>query len=76
MPMVFIRRYVYNNFDASVGLLLEQIWEETLKAMIKYHPSFQETVDEIWLFDAVNQGDSAIVNEGNLGDICESEGSL
>ena len=27
-------------------------------------------VEEIWLYDAVNMGDSALLNEGRLGSIC------
>jgi hypothetical protein len=49
-----------------------QSWEETLKAMVKHHPNFHDTVDEMWLLDAANQGDSAIINEGYLGDVCKS----
>jgi hypothetical protein len=40
--------------------------------MVKHYPNLQDTVDEMWLLDAVNQGDSAIINEGYLGDMCES----
>ena len=49
-----------------------QSWEETLKAMVKHYPNFHDTVDEMWLLDAVNHGDSAIINEGYLGDVCKS----
>jgi hypothetical protein len=40
--------------------------------MVKHYPDLQDTVEEMWLLDAVNQGDSAIINEGYLGDVCKS----
>jgi hypothetical protein len=40
--------------------------------MVKHYPNLHDTVDEMWLPDAVNQGDSAIINEGYLGDVCKS----
>jgi hypothetical protein len=40
--------------------------------MVKHYPNLQDTVHEMWLLDAVNQGDSAIINEGYLGDVCRS----
>lgn len=30
-------------------------------------------VEEIWLYDAVNMGDSALLNEGRLGNICRHQ---
>ncbi|PVG01633.1 hypothetical protein CPB86DRAFT_752949 [Serendipita vermifera] len=47
----------------------KETWEETLKATVAHHPAFNETVDEIWLLDSVNHGDSAVINEGKLGTI-------
>jgi hypothetical protein len=40
--------------------------------MVKHHPNLHDTIDEMWLLDAVNQGDSALINEGYLGDACKS----
>jgi hypothetical protein len=39
--------------------------------MVKHYPNLEDTVDEMWLLDAVNQADSALLNEGYLGDICK-----
>lgn len=50
--------------------ICQQTWEETMRAVILQLPGFNETVDELWLLDSVNHGDSALINEGKLGDIC------
>ncbi|KAG8755494.1 hypothetical protein FRC14_003992 [Serendipita sp. 396] len=47
----------------------KETWEESLKAFFSHSTLIGSIVDEIWLFDAANHGDSAILNEGKLGDI-------
>ncbi|KAF8336443.1 Alpha/beta hydrolase fold-1, partial [Cantharellus anzutake] len=46
-------------------------WEPTIKHLIELsdNPRTGIHVDEIWSFEAVNHGDSALINEGKLGDV-------
>ncbi|KZT00375.1 alpha/beta-hydrolase [Laetiporus sulphureus 93-53] len=47
-----------------------QIWEPTLEHLLKKmqgHPSV--AIDEIWSFESVQHGDSALFNEHNLSDV-------
>lgn len=36
----------------------------------------EEPIEEIWSLDMVNQGDSAVLNKGVLGENCESVGAI
>lgn len=33
--------------------------------------SQESNIDEIWAIDAVNHGDSALINQSEHGDVCE-----
>lgn len=48
-------------------------WETTLRHLIELCDKRATGIhiDEIWALDIVNQGDSALVNKGKLGDVCE-----
>ncbi|KAJ1301035.1 hypothetical protein OPQ81_003456 [Rhizoctonia solani] len=48
----------------------KEIWETTLRYLLS-SPKGQASVDEIWALDAANHGDSALLNENNLGEIYE-----
>ncbi|CEL59021.1 Peroxisomal membrane protein LPX1 OS=Saccharomyces cerevisiae (strain ATCC 204508 / S288c) GN=LPX1 PE=1 SV=1 [Rhizoctonia solani AG-1 IB] len=48
----------------------KEIWETTLRYLLST-PQGQASVDEIWALDAANHGDSALLNEKNLGEIFE-----
>ena len=50
-------------------------WEETLKYSVSGEPA-ASLVEEIWVYDAVNMGDSALLNEGRLGNICRHQRDL
>ncbi|ELU38642.1 alpha/beta hydrolase family domain-containing protein [Rhizoctonia solani AG-1 IA] len=48
----------------------KEIWETTLRYLLST-PQGQVSIDEIWALDAVNHGDSALLNKENLGEIFE-----
>ncbi|GAB1520382.1 hypothetical protein RhiTH_003457 [Rhizoctonia solani] len=48
----------------------KEIWETTLRYLLST-PQGQASIDEIWALDAVNHGDSALLNKENLGEIFE-----
>lgn len=37
-----------------------------------HYSGLNDVIDEIWLLEPVNHGDSALLNEGRLGNICEA----
>ncbi|KAF9503721.1 hypothetical protein BS47DRAFT_1309373, partial [Hydnum rufescens UP504] len=49
----------------------KEVWESTIKHLISFvaRPSTGIHIDEIWSIDAVNSGDSALLNEKYLGDV-------
>ena len=49
-----------------------QTWDITLAHLLELNAASKDPIDiaEIWLFEAANHGDSAIVNAGKLGAIC------
>ncbi|KAJ1301034.1 hypothetical protein OPQ81_003455 [Rhizoctonia solani] len=48
----------------------KEIWETTLRYLLSTFQG-QASIDEIWALDAVNHGDSGILNKDNLGEIFE-----
>jgi hypothetical protein len=52
--------------------IMAKIWEPTIKHLISLcdRPSSGIHIDEIWSIDAANSGDSALLNEKYLGDVC------
>ncbi|CAE6492286.1 unnamed protein product [Rhizoctonia solani] len=48
----------------------KEIWETTLKYLLST-PQGQGSIDEIWALDAVNHGDSGLLNKDSLGEIFE-----
>lgn len=48
---------------------LRQIWEPTILEMITLARTFELDIDEIWTFEAVQHGDSALLNDKNLRDV-------
>jgi hypothetical protein len=53
---------------------LLKTWEPAFKHIINLsdQPAGGPHIDEIWSLDAVNSGDSAILNASHLGDVCKS----
>lgn len=51
---------------------LEQTWEPTLAHLLLQNVESPDPVDitEIWLWEAINHGDSALINSNNLGGLC------
>ena len=51
-----------------------QTWEPTIRHLIDLNenPKTGIYIDEVWSFEAVNTGDSGLVNEGKFTDGCES----
>ena len=49
-----------------------QIWEPVLLELIKQRETTHasDQIAEIWAWEAVNHGDSYLLNEQNLGGIC------
>lgn len=49
------------------------MWEPTLDALISRskEASSGPWIEEIWCLDAVQHGDSALLNADNLGGLCE-----
>uniref|UniRef100_A0A0W0F7K7 AB hydrolase-1 domain-containing protein n=1 Tax=Moniliophthora roreri TaxID=221103 RepID=A0A0W0F7K7_MONRR len=69
-----LNRYVRTIETQKQGLTLfcahangfnKEIWEPTLATLLS-SPHIQSSVQEIWAWDAVNHGDSALLNVGNL----------
>ncbi|KAK0194525.1 alpha beta-hydrolase [Armillaria mellea] len=70
-------RYARKNTDGS-GLTLffthangfcKEIWETTISSFLSSRS--ERYVSEMWVWDAVNQGDSALLNRGNLNSLCD-----
>ena len=57
---------------AQDRLTFEQIWEPTLRELVVENAASPEPLDiqEIWLWEAVNHGDAALINAGKLGGLC------
>ena len=53
---------------------ISQTWEPTIRHLIELsdNPKSGIYIDEIWSFEAVNHGNSVLINEGKLVDVCES----
>jgi hypothetical protein len=46
------------------------VWEPMLRYLMSATKSGEVVFDEIWTWEAVNHGDSALLNEENLGALC------
>jgi hypothetical protein len=55
-----------------------KIWETTFRYIISAMEDspHSSNITEIWAIDAVNHGDSATLNTGKIGDVCESGASF
>ncbi|KAK0484609.1 alpha beta-hydrolase [Armillaria novae-zelandiae] len=69
-------RYTRKNTDGK-GLTLffthangfcKEIWEATISSFLSSRS--ERYVSEMWVWDAVNQGDSALLNRGRLNSLC------
>lgn len=52
-----------------------ETWEPTIEEVLNVlsqEGGESLAVEEIWSLDAINQGDSGVLNEGALGESCES----
>ena len=77
--MVYTKRHVSTVLSNYADILTRypfwniQTWEPTFRHIIEL--SNRKTtgicIDEIWSIDFANAGDSALVNAGNLGDVCK-----
>jgi hypothetical protein len=77
MPTDFIKRSVLLFISLCSPYSIDKfakIWEPTFKHLISLcdRPASGVHIDEIWSIDAVNSGDSALLNQKSLGDVCES----
>ncbi|KAH8920985.1 hypothetical protein BT69DRAFT_367098 [Atractiella rhizophila] len=50
--------------------LHKETWEPFIYHLVQGHPNLR--ISEIWALDVVQQGDSAILNEGKIGDVHDS----
>ncbi|KAK0205389.1 alpha beta-hydrolase [Desarmillaria ectypa] len=71
-----LNRYIRKNTDGK-GLTLflahangfcKEIWEKTISSFLSSRS--EPYVSEMWVWDAVNQGDSALLNRGKLNSLC------
>jgi hypothetical protein len=59
------------------GLMDAQTWEPALLSLIKSLEHERSVfVEEVWAWEAVNHGDSALLNASHLGGVCMSARSL
>ncbi|KAJ3012757.1 hypothetical protein NUW54_g1777 [Trametes sanguinea] len=80
-----INRYVRNSSGLAVdnGITLffahangfpKEIWEPTLQRLVAEHEQHAGyTIGEIWLWEARNHGDAALINREQLDGICECQ---
>ncbi|CCL98483.1 uncharacterized protein FIBRA_00481 [Fibroporia radiculosa] len=59
-------------FFAHANGFPKEIWEPTLSNLIaaRQKTGASYTIDEIWIWEAVNHGDACLVNGDNLGGMC------
>ncbi|KAK1227540.1 hypothetical protein PQX77_009447 [Marasmius sp. AFHP31] len=55
-------------FFAHANGFNKETWEPTLAALLS-SPGAQSLIQEIWVWEAANHGDSALLNEGNLNSL-------
>jgi len=55
----------------SLFILSWQCWEPVLLHMLSNSGDGDPIIEEIWSWEAVNHGDSALINKQNLGALCE-----
>ncbi|KAE9389787.1 hypothetical protein BT96DRAFT_834426, partial [Gymnopus androsaceus JB14] len=66
--MIISAAFSYNRRDWFAG------WEPTLLSLLASQES-QSLVQEIWVWDVFNQGDSALLNKGNLNSLIHTRTS-
>ena len=73
MQMACIKRYHFNQITrSSGGLIADQSWESTLRNLFDLTEAADcgFFVEEAWVFDAIQQGDSGLVNAEKLTGLC------
>ncbi|KAG8995007.1 hypothetical protein FRB94_009510 [Tulasnella sp. JGI-2019a] len=55
-------------FLAHANGFLRRIWEPTLRHLLSTQSDNGYFIEEVWSFEAVNHGDSAVLNFGKLGE--------
>ncbi|KAF9256028.1 hypothetical protein L218DRAFT_937079 [Marasmius fiardii PR-910] len=55
-------------FFAHANGFNKETWEPTLAALLSL-PTSQSSIQEVWVWEAANHGDSALLNEGNLNSL-------